>query len=120
MVEDRIHPIRVKIKQRIIDDKRKKETEKRASTAKRNEGKQGVQEGQTMGGKNGSIKERIPARKDSRAENEIMDLLKKYVTLKVTVESFRKSIGRYLLGTEDIEWAKKTIRRKMKTYSSNY
>ena len=55
--------------------------------------------------------------KDTRAENEIMDLLKKYVTLKVTVESFRKGIGRYLLGTEDIEWAKKTIKRKIKTYS---
>ena len=38
----------MEIKQRIIDNKRKKETEKRSSTAKRNERKQGVQEGNKL------------------------------------------------------------------------
>ena len=85
----------MEIKQRIIDNKRKKETEKRASAAKRNERKQGVQEG-------------------NKLREERMEALKKEF-LGVTVESFRKSIGRYLTGTEDIEWAKKIIKSKMKT-----
>ena len=90
-----IDPIRMEIKQRIIDDRRKKETEKRAHATKRNEGKQGVQEG-------------------NKLQEERMEALKKEF-MGATVESFRKSIGRYLTGTEDIEWAKKIIQSKMKT-----